>query len=409
MNMIMIFKKQKKWLLIFLLVATIIFGLTLIWPRAPEPPEYVKNIPDLEIYIQKLTDFGVPPGISFVVVKNDSIVYSKGFGWADQPRKIKATPETVYHWFSITKIATAMAILQLQEKGKLQLDNAVVKIIPFFKVQYPSGTSRTITIRNLLTHSSGLPDPGLRMMRWIHYEGDPPMNQTVLVEKVFPDYSKLEFEPGEDTKYTNFGYMVLGAVIEKVTNQSYENYIRQNILEPLGMKHTDFIYTKEMEPDEAAGTQPVFDFLTPFIACVKGPFFREIFKKNIWFNRFYNDQTPPTGLIGSTADAARLAMVYLNKGAINGIRILSEKSVSTMTFESHINIEKDNLEDCRERGIGWLIYNKDGLMLEHTGGGLAFHTIMRLYPDKKLGFVMFTNSTKREAGKILNLAQKLNW
>jgi D-alanyl-D-alanine carboxypeptidase len=401
---------MKKWLIVLIAFSLILIGCVFLWPKAPKPPESVKNIADLESYLEKLVDFGTPPGMSMVVVKNDSIVYSKGFGWADKPRQMRATPQTVYHWFSTTKIVTAIAILQLQEQGKLQLDDSVTKFLPFFKVQYPSTTRKTITIRNLLNHTSGLPDPGIRVFRWIHYEGDPPLNQTELVEKVLPKYSKLAFEPDDHTAYTNFGYMVLGAIIEKVTNQTYENYIRQNILEPLGMKHTDFIYTKEMEPFEAAGAHPVFDIMTLLIPYVRGPVVRETSGNHIWFRRFYNDQTPSTGLIGSATDAARLAMAYLNKGELDGRRILSEQSATTMTHESHIGKAKKQYSYFIRQGIGWQIYKgRGGLMLQHGGSGMGFITLMQLYPDEKLGFILFTNDTKSEPWRILDLAAKLNW
>lgn len=401
-------KSQKRGLSVLLAFLTITLILIIIWPKAPQSPASVKSISELEEYLEKLTDFGIPPGMTLVVVENDSIIYNKAFGWADRPREIRAESETVYHWFSITKIVTVIAILQLQEQGKLHIDDPVVKYLPFFMVKYPSSTSKVITIRNLLNHSSGLTDPKLRLLKWIHYKGDPRVNQTALVKKVFPDYSKLKFEPGERIKYSNFGYMVLGAVIEHVTNQSYEDFISENILNPLEMDHTDFIYTKEMEPYEATGTQPIFDVITPFVSFIKGSIVREVSGKNIWFRTFYNDQTPPTGLIGSATDAAHLAISYLNKGEYNGQRILSDSSVATMTYKSHVTLEKNKKSIYQEQGIGWKIYNKDGLMLEHTGGGLAFHTVMRLYPDKKLGFILFTNSTKRKAQGILDLVATLN-
>ncbi len=109
------------------------------------------TIKELEAYIKKLTDSGTPQGISFVVVRNNQIIYSKGFGWADHPHKIPATPDAVYHWYSMTKIVTAMAVFQLQEKGALQLDDPVVRYLSFFKVKYPSDSSKIVTIRDLLT------------------------------------------------------------------------------------------------------------------------------------------------------------------------------------------------------------------------------------------------------------------
>jgi len=149
--------KWKRWQIALAVVGLLVIGLAFLWPKAPKPPNTVASVEELEAYIETLVDFGTPPGLSLVVVKNDQLAYSKGFGWADHPRQIAATPQTVYHWWSCTKILTAIAVLQLQEQGKLRLNDSVTQFLPFFKVQYPSAASRVVTIQDLLTHSSGLP------------------------------------------------------------------------------------------------------------------------------------------------------------------------------------------------------------------------------------------------------------
>jgi CubicO group peptidase (beta-lactamase class C family) len=197
--------RRKIILVVVILVAIIVAYVAR--PKIPQPPDSVQNVTELDAYLEKLVNSGSPQGLSMVIVKNDSIVYSKGFGWADRPRKIKATPQTVYHWWSITKIPTAVAILQLQEQGKLHLDDAVSKYLPFFEVKYPSDKRTPITIRHLLNHSSGIPDAGrFKLAKWIHRDDEPALDQTDLIKKVIPDYSTLKFEPGEDTDYTNIGY-----------------------------------------------------------------------------------------------------------------------------------------------------------------------------------------------------------
>ncbi len=370
----------------------------------PERQKERLTISELEAYLNGLVDSGSPPGLSLVVVKNGKVIYEKGFGWADEPLKIASTPESVYHWWSITKVATAIAIMQLQEQGKLQLDDTVHKFLPFFNVQYPSVNSRPVTIRHLLTHSSGLPDPGWRIIGWIHHDGEPAVNQTALVKKVLPDYSTLEFAPGESTLYTNIGYMVLGAVIEKLTNQSYEEYIREHVLQPLGMHHTDFLYTQEMEPNEAAGSHPLFNAMTPLLPIVAGSYIRELSGKHLWFERVYTDQTPSTGLIGSASDAARLAAAYLNDGELDGRRILSPASISIMTHEGRFK------NRYGWQGLCWGVYDDNGqLMINHVGGGPGFCTQMQLYPDKKLGFVLFMNDATPEPWKIMNIVTKVKW
>jgi CubicO group peptidase (beta-lactamase class C family) len=390
---------------------TILIPLLCSCSSIPKPPDKVESISELENYLNKVAESGTPPGMSLAVVKNDSIIYSKGFGWADEPREIHASANTVYHWWSCTKIATAISILQLQEKGKLSLNDPVVNYLPFFKVEYPSDTSKEITILNLLNHTSGLPDPSvITFINWIHHDGEPPLNQTDFLQQVLPDYSKLMFEPGDHAEYSNIGYMVLGAVIEKVTGMVYEDYIRQNILHPLGMHHTEFLYMKSTEQDEAAGAHSTFSLMTPLLLILAGSYVRELDWSHIWMERVYTDQTPSTGLIGSVTDAARLAAAYLNGGKLNGQRILSQESITTMTYEGQIKAKNEDSLNYQRQGICWQIYGRSGRwVLTHEGGGPGFSTKFQLYPDEKLGFILFTNDATIETWKIINLAAILNW
>jgi len=398
-------------IIVFALLA-IILGYSL-WPKIPQPPDSVNNVTELDAYLEKLVNSGTPQGLSMAIVKNDRIVYSKGFGWADGPRKIQATPQSVYHWWSITKIPTAIAILQLQEQGKLQLDDPVSKYLSFFEVQYPSPNSSAITIRQLLNHSSGIPDASpVSLMKWIHHEGEPNVNQTAFIEEVFPEYSILEFEPGENTAYTNIGYMLLGAIIEKVSGQSYQDYIRHYILEPLEMNQTDFDYTREMEAYVVAGSHPSFNFMSPLLHIMIGSYIRETSKKHIWLKRVYTDQEPSSALIGSITDATRLVRAYLNKGMLDGHRILSEKSIGIMTNEGHVAEVNDKGSYFFKQGIGWQVFKeKSGYKLQHTGGGPGFYTMMQIYPDDDLGLVLFCNDVTLEkyGWRILRLGADLNW
>lgn len=404
--------KWKTWQIILMSFLLIITVPVFVWHKSPDPPVSVENISELETYLKKITDFGTPQGISLAVVRDNQVIYSKGFGWVDRPRKIAATPDAVYHWYSITKIVTAIAVFQLQEKGALQLDDSVVRYLTFFKVKYPSDSCKIITIRNLLNHSSGLPDAKFDLVKWVHYNGEPPVNQTAFVKKILPKYSKLMFEPGDYSRYTNIGYMLLGAIIEKVTGQAYEDYVRQNILVPLGMNHTDFIYTKAMEPYEAAGSNPVFNFNTLMIPFVRGKVVRESSQNHIWFNRFYNDQTPPSGLIGSVADASRLAMAYLNNGELDGKRILSKESVLRMTNDGYKKPKDKRMKDTLRQGLAWQTWSDSGrLIIQHDGGGPGFFTKIQLIPGENLGFVIFTNdvSNRDKINEIVHLAAGLKW
>ena len=386
-------------------------GLVAVWPEPPTPPAQADSVVELERYLDQIVRFGRPPGLSLAVVKDGRTVYSHGVGLADGPRHVIAAADTVYRWWSMTKIPTAIAILQLQEQGRLSLDDPVVRHLPFFKVRYPAPTSRVVTVRHLLNHSSGLPDLGFGLTRWVHLEGEPPVNQTAFAEKVLPDHATLVFEPGTHAVYSNLGYIVLGAIIEKVAGQPYEDYVREHILIPLRMTQTDFIMTKAMRAHRAAGSQPLLDRWTPLLPFVVkhwGAFEREIDGGHLWFNFVYTDYTPSTGLIGDAPDVARLMLAYLNDGELEGQRILRPETVATMTSADRMGSAVAAFPDQRQ-GLGWVVACGTRACLQHMGGGPGFGTEMRVYPREKLGIVVLTNDMTTDTDAILRLAASVPW
>lgn len=396
--------------LLLILAGIVLYALA---PHPPKPPTSVNSVAELDAYLNALVESGDPPGLSLAVVKNGVLVYSRAFGLADGPNRVPATPDTVYRWWSMTKIPTAIAILRLHEQGDLDIDDPVTDYVSFFQVEYPSATSETVTIRHLLNHSSGMPDATADLLRWTHPEGEPHPNQTALIEHALPDYAKLTFEPGTQGTYTNVGYMVLGAVIEAVSGQTYEDYVVEHILQPLGMEQTGFVYTDEMRPHEAAGSHPVVHFMTPMLPMFIEDYnelVRETVDGRMWFNHVYPDQTSPTGLIGPVTDVARLMLAYLNDGELDGQCILSAESVAMMTNESHVTGKgpQTTLYPGMSHGLGWwVIPDGDQTALQHTGGGPGFATLMRLYPDQSLGIVVLANGTNLPSDTIADLAVSL--
>ncbi len=301
----------------------------------------------------------------------------------------------------MTKIPTVIAIMQLQEQGKLHLDDEVTKHLPWFEVNYPSRSSPVITIRHLMQHTSGLPDTAPAMIGWVHYNDATP-NQTDVLKKYLPEFNTLKFEPDTRAVYGNLNYMVLGSIIEVITGQTYESYITENILQPLGMSQTSFVYTPAMAEYEAAGSLPVVHFFTPLLPTLldTNALIRERDGKLLWLNRVYIDATPPTGLIGDTPDVAKLIMAYLNRGTLNGELILLPESISTLT-------ETPPLDG---RGLGWHIGESNrARYLEHGGGGPGFATIMRIYPDEDLGIVILANGTDLDRSGLAELLANMDW
>ena len=146
--------------IVVLALVVLVVGFMLLRPTPPKPPQSVGSLGEFESYLTTLAghNAGSPSAVSLVIVKDGEIVYAKGFGLVDPAGNTPAAPDTVYNQWSMTKPFTAVAIMQLQEQGLLNIDDPVTDYVPFFEVEYPSASSEPITIRQLLNHSSGLPD-----------------------------------------------------------------------------------------------------------------------------------------------------------------------------------------------------------------------------------------------------------
>lgn len=188
-----------------------------------------------------------------LAAKKGDIIISKGYGMANYELGIPNTPQTRFHLGSVTKQFTAMAIMQLQEKGLLSVNDTLSKYIP----DYPNG--KKITIHHLLTHTSGIPDyinddsTFSSICKLYH-----PLNK--MIERF--KNKALEFEPGTRYEYSNSGYLLLSYIIEKVSGKTYEDFLEENIFKPLNMKNTGYDHTKPLIKNRASGYSISRDRLT---------------------------------------------------------------------------------------------------------------------------------------------------
>lgn len=385
-----------KILLYFLLSLVILSSGCAFAPPKLNIPEQFTSMNELEPYLNRAVDQQAPPGLTLAVVKGNETPYLKSFGMADGPRSIAATGKTPYQWWSLTKLFTVTAILQLMEQGKLDLDEPAVTYLPFLYFRGNIKHNSDITIRHLLSHSSGLNDIGIGILGWVHYEGDPALNQTQLLKSKLGKYNKVKVEPGHEGRYTNFGYLMLAAVIEAVSGQSYENYVKTHILTPLGMDHTNFIYTTAMSEYEASGTHPrdFISYLVPMFIDMNRTV-RERENGIYWFNRVYSDQKGSTGLIGSTEDLIKFVKALLNEGQYKNVRILSPSSVVLMQ-QPIIEVTKSPAptSDDMEFGLGWFIHREgDKVTLSHGGSGMGFVAMLQILLPQKVAVIAIANST----------------
>jgi CubicO group peptidase (beta-lactamase class C family) len=191
-----------------------------------------------QLFHQQVTAAGIV-GSSLVLVRDGRVAGRAVDGYQDLDAQRRVDADTIFHWASITKTFTGIAIMQLRDRGRLSLDDPIVKHVPEFgRVHNPYGDIAQVTIRHMMTHSSGL-----RSSTW-PWGGDQPWQpfeptEWAQLTAMLP-YTRLEFAPGTRYSYSNPGVIFLGRIIEQLSGDDYEVYISKNILMPLGMRASFF-------------------------------------------------------------------------------------------------------------------------------------------------------------------------
>jgi len=333
------------------------------------------------------------PGLSVAVVGGGRVLWSAGCGRADLTTGAPARTTTPYLWFSLTKIATATAVLRLVDEGRIDLDAPVSTYLPAFAVV---AQTRPVTVRHLLNHTSGLANP--LPIRWVYPATEPPPDQARFVERLIRRHSRLRTAPGARAAYSNLGFLVLGEVIAGVSGRSYEEYIREHLLRPLGMHRTGFGHDGAGDAPPATGYQRLPRGFTPLLraALPRGIVAGRI-GRYVAYHPFHVMGAAYGGLVGDVTDAARLALLHLGDGATDGMRLLTERSAMQMR---QITPRGGPIDF----GLGW--FRRRGAPIapahvEHLGGGSGYFNVMRLYPDLDLGVVAMANTTRYDYETLL--------
>ncbi|MBN1453594.1 MAG: beta-lactamase family protein [Anaerolineales bacterium] len=320
------------------------------------------------------------PSCAYAVVAPDGIVTSGAVGLADLAQSRPVTVDTAYHLFSATKLYTATAVMQLVETSKISLDTPFTKILP----EYRSDALDGITIKHLLSHTSGLPDtiPAVIAVRRIG-------ESVPVIAEVLKRYNlKPRRKSGMKVEYRNVNYMILGEVIERISGRSYVDYVTGHILQPLGMQAA-FTYTDTMKTDMATGYISRWD---PTLLAVRltMPGMRWVIGERIGrlvaMRPYDLDSVPIGGLIGSVLQFAPFLIAHLNNGkgilcAESALQMREMAATGQAGFDAKIGM-----------GLGWKIGESNGAQFfNHEGGGAGFATETRIYPDKRLGIMLLTN------------------
>lgn len=327
---------------------------------------FLSKIKVLELWISQQMELRNIPGLAVGVVYDQELVYAKGFGYADMKKKNPVTPRSLFRIASNSKTYTATAIMQLRDEGKLRLDDPIEKYLPGFSIGNPYPDAPEITIFHLLTHTSGLPrEAGFPY--WTDRKF-PTMKQ--ILEKL-PDQEMI-YPPGTRYKYSNLGMALLGQVVASVSGVPYEQYITEQIFQPLGMDHSS-VFPGEKDKKE---------LVTPYSRS-----FPDGSRRVMPFTDAQG-LAPAANITSNIEDLARFVSLQFRAGPKGGNQILNGYTLAEMH-----RIHWLNKNWTSGYGLGFRVWKDDDNTVVGHGGWVAGNrSQISFIPDKKIGVVILTNA-----------------
>lgn len=330
--------------------------------------------------MQELFDSSGIVGMGAVLIVDQKIVWSGGWGWMNREEKIPFTAHTLMNAGSIAKTFTTACIMKAVEDGLLNLDTDINTYLPF-TLTNPFQPNKTITLRHLLSHTSGITDRRSYYINTYVENKDPDTDLETTVKNYFikggKDYDTSNFlnkTPGTFRDYSNMGFALAGYILEKRVSMSLPEYSKKNIFDKLGMTESGW-YLKDIDLKKH----------TRLYDRENGPL------KQI---PLYSCPTyPDGGLRTSPAELSRFFVAMLNDGVYEGNRILRKSSIDQMIAKQHtpdncpenVNLAKAN------SGLGWA-YKDNATKMGHAGTDPGIKTEMLCDLNKEIGVVLFTNT-----------------
>jgi len=337
----------------------------LICPSIFSQPQHDYNF--LNIYIQNAVDSFSVPGLAVGIIKNDEVVYAKGFGVKSTKSDDPIDNKTLFGIASLSKAFTAASIGMLVDEGKLNWNDKVIDHLPWFELHDPYIT-RELKIIDLLSHRSGLATfDGDLLWYGTNY------TRAEIVKRIRELPIKNSFR--EKYGYQNVMFIVAGEVIKEVTGKTWEKFIKERIFNPLEMVNstvTNSIFNQSSNIAIPHRESKPMDFIN------------------------YDNSGPAASINSCVDDMLKWAQFWINKGKVDSTRLLSEKSYYTIT-KSYMTINSGKGEEIGgthfvTTGLGWFLSDYAGRKIMAHGGGLpGFLSRITIVPEDSLGIVIFQN------------------
>jgi CubicO group peptidase (beta-lactamase class C family) len=342
-----------------------------------------------EKYLLELIEHHKAPCVSYHLFNKENILYQFKKGFADIEKERTIADETTFNAFSVTKTFTALAILQLFEKKRLDIEQPAKNYLPDFPY------SPAITIRQLLTHSAGIPNP--IPLNWIHLPAEhSSFDRNQFFNKIFVKHSKTKFNPNEKFSYSNLGYFLLGKIIENVSGISYEQYVSDNIIKKLGLQPTDpgFVITDADKHAKGYIKRLSFSNMILGFFIDKSKYMTKAESKWKPFNNYYVNGPSYGGLIGTSTAFVK----YIQELLRPDCRLISSDYKKLLFTENFTRTNK-----ATGMCMSWFSGMLNGKQyFAHAGGGGGYYCEIRIYPGLEKGSLIMFNRTGMKDERFLN-------
>ena len=313
------------------------------------------------------------PGAAIAVIKNGSVVFKKGYGLADLDSRARVTTATNFNICSLTKQFTAYAVLQLQQEGRLSLDDKLRRFFPDFV----PGVANEVSVRQLLSHSSGIKDhyPYVDKTQYREFWDKDVLTALRTVDSVY-------FPPGSRYRYSNAAFCLLALIIEKLSGETYPEYLRNHVFVPLNMLRSNVIHPEWTISDRAFG----YD-------CEKDTFRISDAKQSLFFSTMGDG-----GVYTSIDDYLRWITAFQQKNVLQP-GLVQEAQSAQFPIDTARKLSY---------GFGWYVAGSgDSRLVYHTGSNGGFRTIVLTKPAAKYAVIIFSNRSDVDLEDLVRIINKI--
>jgi len=339
-------------------------------------------------YLQDLVADSKTPGIQYLALESAGTLFEYAGGWADIRRRVPMDSATTMMAYSMSKTITAAAVLQLVEARKVGLDDPIDQYVNCS----PYGS--TVTVRELLAHTSGIPNP--IPLRWVHLAAHHErFDETAALAAVLRKHPRLSFQPGTKYAYSNIGYWLLGPIVERASGQPFTSYVTKSVLGPLGVSSSELGYAIPDNAGHASGYLEKYSLMNvarrflidgEFIGDYEGPWLR--------IKSHYLNGPAFGGLVGTASGFGKFLRDQLRHDSV-----LFNGTTRSLFYAAQRTMRGIAVEMT----LGWHVGSRHGSPFFYKeGGGGGFHSMMRLYPTHALATIVIVNATGFNVSNVLN-------